>query len=157
MKATKTWCVGCIYFDTDNYAEGFMLIHISEDTLTMKPLNKKTISKYGNNEDGTIDFIYNEDTVWYEKSKFKFNFMPNGLESWAETHHHIVAEITLKRHNNEPSKTLEAAQNNEGIAGIWVLGRNLTNAFEFLYQDIIWGEDIEWMDTIEKFTEKYLK
>ena len=75
------------------------------------------------------------------------------LENWAETHHQIVEAITEAK---DESHVINIIREMEGIGGVWMLGIELTDKFEALHKDTVWGEDIDWLDTIEEFINQEL-
>lgn len=80
--------------------------------------------------------------------------MTNGFRSWAETHHEIVANVTMAMERDEWPTAIKNAVETEGTGGIYDLCINLTNQFENEYEGVIW--DGEWFDTLDQFLEKNL-
>jgi hypothetical protein len=68
--------------------------------------------------------------------------------SWIETHHEIVAAITLSLHNDEDT-TFRQVNETQGTGGIWELAETLTDEFESLNIDREW--DGEFYDEITSF------
>lgn len=75
------------------------------------------------------------------------------LLDWAETHHVIVEAIVEA---GEESNVINITREIQGMGGIWFLGIELTNKFQDLHKDTIWGEDVDWFDTINEFIDKEL-
>ena len=84
-----------------------------------------------------------------EKEKF---------EDWHETHFEIVSAINDQLNGNGNFEFgvayTVACQNGRG--GLYELAKDLTDKFEELYSETIWGEDLYWSDTIEEFVKKEL-
>lgn len=79
---------------------------------------------------------------------------PNGFESWYEVHHEIVAEISKQNSSDEPCKVVLDRVSDQGIGGLYELGKELTFKFENQYKGIIWGEELDFFETIELFIKK---
>jgi hypothetical protein len=78
---------------------------------------------------------------------------PNGIDSWIETHHEIVQEITLRIYSEEPDEDSIVHQRYEeqGTGGMYELAIELTDAFELEYEGAEWGESLNYYDTLENF------
>lgn len=72
---------------------------------------------------------------------------PNGFESWAETHHEIVAAITVCI-NTESSLPWQVVQE-QGKGGLYTLGIELAHEFEREFEGRAW--DGEFFDVIEEW------
>ena len=80
---------------------------------------------------------------------------PNGATEWKETHFEIVAAIT--RYTESPY--FDEDEDNElckrfreqGTGGLYELSDKWTTEFETKYKGTVWGEDLEYMDTLEEF------
>lgn len=75
------------------------------------------------------------------------------LEDWAETHHVIVEAIVEA---GEESNVINITREIQGMGGVWLLGIELTDKFEALHKDTVWGEDVDWLDTIHEFINEEL-
>jgi hypothetical protein len=76
--------------------------------------------------------------------------LPNGFRDWAETHHEIVCTIhALIDNDTMPTRLLDIIDE-EGMAGLYDLGIDLTNEFANTYENREWNGD--WVDTIIEFT-----
>jgi hypothetical protein len=76
--------------------------------------------------------------------------LPNGFRDWAETHHEIVCTIhALITNDTMPTRLLDIIDE-EGMAGLYDLGIDLTNEFANTYENREWNGD--WVDTIIEFT-----
>lgn len=54
---------------------------------------------------------------------------------WIETHHEIVAAITLSLHNDEDTAFREVNET-QGTGGIWELAEKLTDEFQATYDGL---------------------
>ena len=82
--------------------------------------------------------------------KNKNNMINNfDLEEWAETHYEIMAAI--ERVEDETEGIVNEMHTQYGIGGKWRLAFELTNEFIELYSDVVWGEELDWFDTLEQF------
>jgi hypothetical protein len=75
------------------------------------------------------------------------HLFPNGFDSWMETHHEIVSAIALQA-EIEGTITYQRMEN-QGIGGLYELGKELTNQFEKRYPSIEW--DGNYFDNLESF------
>jgi hypothetical protein len=70
----------------------------------------------------------------------------NGFQCWAETHHIVVQEISLR----EGSGGLVDKQ--DGMGNVWQLGIDLTDEFEEKNKGVEWGmDDRDYWDEIMEF------
>lgn len=42
----------------------------------------------------------------------------------------------------------------QGRGGLWGLAERWTKEFQETFGDVVWGEDLDWIDTLEKFFEE---
>jgi hypothetical protein len=79
----------------------------------------------------------------------------NGIESWAETHHFIVAYITelLSLTSDHWPRILDNTLCNLGQGGVIDLCIDLTNKFEAKYTE----DEENWFDKFEEFINTELK
>jgi len=78
----------------------------------------------------------------------------NSFTSWMETHHEIVAGITLILENIDSSKwssQFKARFDAQGTGGMYELAEELTDEFEKLFEGEEWGIEKEYFEEIEKF------
>lgn len=75
------------------------------------------------------------------------------MVEWAENHFEIVTAIQqqLNRDELDGIGTAWKVENEQGRGGLYELSVKLTNKFMTKYADIIWGEEIEYDDTMEQF------
>jgi hypothetical protein len=78
---------------------------------------------------------------------------PNGFDSWMETHYEVVQAITLKLSDEdmEEDSALYERLEEEGTGGMYMLSEELTDAFEEEYEGAVWGEKLDYYDTLENF------
>ena len=88
---------------------------------------------------------------------------PNGFTSWMETHHEIVLEIhnieietSFPVHEYNENNIVIKTRSEQGTGGIYELAETLTDKFEMKYQGVVWGEELEFFDTLESFIEEEL-
>jgi archaellum biogenesis ATPase FlaH len=109
-----------------------------------------------------MDAMYNADNVSKQEvllvssllnqlaSKKDKQSLPNGFRDWAETHHEIVCTIhAFITNDTMPTRLLDIIDE-EGMAGLYDLGIELTNQFANTYENRVWDGD--WVDTIIEFT-----
>jgi hypothetical protein len=83
-------------------------------------------------------------------SKKSKDVLKHGFRDWAETHHEIVCTIHAMIDNNTIPRRIQVVLDNEGFAGLYALGIDLTNEFCNTYENKEWDGD--WVDTIIEFT-----
>jgi hypothetical protein len=88
----------------------------------------------------------------------KKKVFPNGFTSWMETHYEIVQAITLKLSDEdmEEDSALYELLEEQGTGGMYELSEKLTDAFELEYEGAIWGEKLDYYDTLEHFLDQKL-
>ena len=109
-----------------------------------------------------MDAMYNADNVSKQEvllvssllnqlaSKKDKQSLPKGFRDWAETHHEIVCTIhAFITNDTMPTRLLDIIDE-EGMAGLYDLGIDLTNEFANTYENRVWDGD--WVDTIIEFT-----
>jgi len=75
---------------------------------------------------------------------------------WIEAHHDIVAEISRIQSLDEPYGLVRKTIEENGRGGMYELGIKLTDEFIKLYEKTIWGEELEYYETIELFLNQKL-
>lgn len=80
----------------------------------------------------------------------KNKIFPNGFDCWQETHYEIVSEIEFYL-SSELSNTVNEAYDSQGRGGMWMLALELTDEFETTYKGVLWGEELDWYDTVQEF------
>lgn len=114
-----------------------------------------------------MDAMYNADNVSKQEvllvssilnqlaSKKSNVILPNGFRDWAETHHEIVCTIHAMIDNDTIPFYIQKILDNEGFAGLYSLGIDLTNEFCNIYENRVWDGD--WIDKIIEFLNLKLK
>ena len=74
--------------------------------------------------------------------------MDKNKESWHETHFDIVRAIV---ENEETSPVIIKQLDEIGSGGLYDLANELTNKFESIHQNTIWGDELEYYNTMEEF------
>ena len=80
-----------------------------------------------------------------------------GFTSWYETYFEIVSFIIeVENYYNESINGCEnelvyLKRQEQGQGGIYELAKDWTDEFEKQYKNIVWGEDLDWTDTIENW------
>ena len=82
-------------------------------------------------------------------------YFPNGFTDWLETHYEIVMAIEQQLNNTTIGKAWEV-ENTQGMGGRYELSEDLTDEFELEYKDVLWGEELIYLDEIEKFIKREL-
>lgn len=76
------------------------------------------------------------------------------LTDFLETHYE-VATFLNQCLEHEENKVFTHIFQKEGRGGVWQLAKKLTEEFHEKYKNEIWGENLDWLDTLELFlTEK---
>lgn len=81
--------------------------------------------------------------------------LPTCLEDWAETHY--MVSTALEVYINSPAFDEDANLlvdkrfREEGQGGLWLLSIELTNEFQTLHSDIIWGEELDFDENLTTF------
>lgn len=75
------------------------------------------------------------------------------LESLLETHYEIVAWF----YNDQENEKLLEIENTKGRGGMWMFAKELAEEFETVYSETIWGENLDWHDTLDEFLKEKLK
>jgi len=82
--------------------------------------------------------------------------MPNGIESWVETHHDVVRFISKVEEDWDGGETdcpIIKRHEERGFGGMYELGIEWTNEFEEMHAGVIWGVYEEYIDEIHSFLE----
>lgn len=74
---------------------------------------------------------------------------PNGFDDWQETHFEVVKHL-IHTEDNEGSMCYEERAKG-GWGAVYLLAKALTDEFETIYKGTVWGEELEWFDTLEMF------
>jgi len=88
-------------------------------------------------------------------SKKSKDVLRHGFRDWAETHHEIVCAINSLIDNDTMPSKLEKILDNEGFAGLYELGIELTTDFCNTYENKEWNGN--WIDTIIEFVNAKLR
>ncbi len=72
--------------------------------------------------------------------------------SWHETHFEVVAFITECR-NDEDNEFAELVNEQGGTGLFYELAKDWTDEFEKQHQGTAWGEEADWLETIEAYLE----
>jgi hypothetical protein len=126
----------------------------------MKPVSKmksalqellQAFTEYGDTDlnnipvSTTIDMI--KEALQEEEKHF-----PAGFSSWMETHHEVVAFITIQQHECRKGTPIYHRHESQGTGGLYELAEEWTDEFENTYKDTDW--DGEFFDTIEEFLQE---
>lgn len=77
------------------------------------------------------------------------------MESYLETHFEVVEAITLNM--LDPTRmplVLERTQHDYGKGGLYALAKVWTDEFEEKYKDILWGDELDFFETIQHFLDE---
>jgi hypothetical protein len=66
---------------------------------------------------------------------------------YLETHFEVVSVII----NSTEYNTIKEVYDNQGTGGLYELAKDWTDEFEKKFQDVVWGEDLDYFDTIDAF------
>jgi hypothetical protein len=83
--------------------------------------------------------------------------LPIEFDCWHESHFEIVRAIALELDKDQPCGTIELICSVQGHGGMYELAKDMTNEFETLHADTVWGEDLDFQDEIESFINSKLK
>lgn len=81
------------------------------------------------------------------------------LDEHLEIHHDIVEAIVHAEFNAENyggQNLVTITSESQGKGGLYELGISLTAKFVEEYKDTVWGEELEYLDTMEEFLKKEL-
>lgn len=87
----------------------------------------------------------------------KLFFVPIDIKpdsDYLETHYVISAYIDKYQ---DLIQSLIDIQFDCGMGGLWMEAERLTNEFQSLHKNTIWGEELDWHDTLETFLNEKLK
>lgn len=71
---------------------------------------------------------------------------------WKEAHFVISVQISeLSDTEKHMDNVAIATQEKGGIGALYELSEMLTDKFQLLHKDTIWGEDLDWQETIDDF------
>jgi hypothetical protein len=73
------------------------------------------------------------------------------FEEYLEIHYDIVEAITFETHHDNPCTLLGKIIEEKGTGGLYELSKELTDKFVTQYKDVIWGEELEYQDTMVEF------
>ena len=81
---------------------------------------------------------------------------PSGFASWLETHYEMVVAIHSEHIRDDYqhiAPMVEGVHDTGGLGFLYGLSRLMTDEFEEIHKDTVWGEDgqPEYYPTIEKF------
>jgi hypothetical protein len=83
--------------------------------------------------------------------------LPIEFDCWHETHFEIVSAIALELNKDEPCGTIQLIHALQGHGGMYELAKDMTDEFQTLHADTVWGEDLDFRDEIESFINSELK
>jgi hypothetical protein len=96
---------------------------------------------------GTFEDYFGEGT------KLEESYFIGDFEDWHETHYEVVKHLVL----NEDlflDKIEDSERQDKGTGGIWVLAKDITNAFQEQYQDELWEEG-DYYETLWDFIDEF--
>ena len=73
-------------------------------------------------------------------------------EELLETHYEIVAAF----YTHQESPKLIDIEENKGRGGMYMYAQELTEEFHEKYKDTLWGEELDWHDTLDEFLKEKL-
>ncbi len=86
---------------------------------------------------------------WFNQFRKTGSKFPNGITSWIETHHEVVAEITGIALTDASEGEVFTTRESYGTGGLYELAESLTDEFETLNAGREW--DGEFFDEIDSF------
>ena len=81
----------------------------------------------------------------------KINFTPQDFEEYLEIHYDIVEAITFDTQYDNTCTLLGKTAAEKGTGGLYELAKELTDKFTAQYKDTVWGEELEYQDTMVEF------
>jgi len=107
--------------------------------------------EYNEDDEPLITTINPEDG--FPEDVFLF-FVPEETKpsnDYLETFYEVVAYF----YSYQENEFLLNIENEKGRGGMWILAEELTDEFHAKYEDILWGNELDWHDTLDQFlTEK---
>lgn len=79
----------------------------------------------------------------------------NGFTNWYETHHEVVAKLTLMSDDSINPYLLRYHIEN-GTGGMYELAKDITDSFEKKYEGSKWIEE-DFFEAVENFVEQEIK
>lgn len=80
------------------------------------------------------------------------------LTEYLETHFEVVARISyIIDEDFKPSKKVARIYAEFGHGGMYELAKDLTDKFHSKYKDTVWGEELDWIDTMWDFLHRELE
>jgi hypothetical protein len=76
------------------------------------------------------------------------------LEDYLEIHYNTVEFITEHLRDwrgNYNWSTILKIHEKQGSGGMYLLAKQWADEFQEIYKDVLWGEDLEYYDTIDEF------
>lgn len=110
-------------------------------------LKAKSLPQPDSNE-GNLNDLPVTDTL--EDERF-----PNGFDNWQETHFEICEAITQAMSNSAMDDNVAKRRHEEqGRGGLYELAEELTTKFEKENENVEWGIDTLYLDTIDEFIQR---
>jgi len=80
------------------------------------------------------------------------------LEDLLETHFEIATRLDYMASLSEEEQPKKFAEMylNYGRGGLYMEAQKLSLKFQEIYKHTLWGEELDWIDTIETFLDKNL-
>ena len=71
------------------------------------------------------------------------------LTELLETHFEITDFIVYQTENEE--SPIYKVYESKGRGGLWELSKKWTEEFTYQYKSVVWGQDFDWIETLETF------
>ena len=81
----------------------------------------------------------------------KICLTPQDFEEYLEIHYDIVEAITFDREFDNTCTLIGRTVIERGTGGLYELAKELTDKFTSQYKDVVWGEELEYQDTMVEF------
>ena len=80
------------------------------------------------------------------------------MEELLETHFEMATRLEdMAQMDTDKTPLIFAIRyENEGRGGLYGMAKELATRFNEQYKDVVWGEDLDWIDTIETFLNENL-
>ena len=78
------------------------------------------------------------------------------FDCWHETHFEVTAAILRQLENQDEVGAAWDRYNDQGNGGLYELAKELTDKFQELHENTVWGEEVEFMEEVTNFLEKEL-
>ena len=107
--------------------------------------------EYNEDDEPLLTTICPEDG--FPEDMFIFFVKAKPSTDYLETFYEVVARF----YSDQENEFLLNVENTKGRGDMWELAEQLTDEFHAKYEDMLWGEELDWHDTLDQFLNEKLK